>query len=120
MTPSPALAEKQLGGHASAGDVDRADVAAGEAGAVGDGPDADVVQRLGNGGAVAGFHDLPGPDQRGGRVLAPMGSVTPLPEAASVLLKRNWKVGSSLASPLLSTWISYSAFGSGAKHLGPP
>jgi hypothetical protein len=52
--------------------------------------------------------------------LPPMGSVTPLPEAASVLLKRNWKVGSSLASPLLSTWISYSAFGSGAKHLGPP
>ena len=35
--------------------------------------------------------------------------------AFSVLLKRNWNVMSSLPSPLLSMWISYSAFGSSLK-----
>jgi hypothetical protein len=49
-------------------------------------------------------------------VLAADRQVMPAPlPPASVFLKRNWKVRSSFASPLLSTWISYSAFGSIAK-----
>ncbi len=40
--------------------------------------------------------------------LSPIGSVMLL----NLFWKRNWKVMSSLASPLLSRWISYSAFGS--------
>jgi hypothetical protein len=44
-------------------------------------------------------------------LLPPMGSAT----LFSLLVKRNWKVRSSLASPLLSMWISYSAFGSSEK-----
>ena len=43
--------------------------------------------------------------------LPPMGKVMPF----SAFLKRNWKLMSSLASPLLSMWISYSAFWSSLK-----
>ena len=39
-------------------------------------------------------------------VLPPTLSVTPLPPPASALVKRNWNVMSSTASPLFSTWIS--------------
>ena len=41
----------------------------------------------------------------------PIGSVMPF----KVFLKRNWKVMSSTPLPLLSMWISYSAFGSSKK-----
>jgi hypothetical protein len=39
--------------------------------------------------------------------------------AGELVLKRNWKVRSSLASPVLSMWISYSASDRG-EVVGPP
>ena len=50
----------------------------------------------------------------------PMLSAMPLPLLPSTWLNWNWNVRSSTPSPVLSTWISYSASGSSEKKFGPP